>query len=239
MKTSFLATTLVSTLGLFTACGGGSDLDSGAGDSGGTGTNTLLVNGSVSADPRLTNARAAAEFDTEFSLRIMLNGVGVTTGTVTITGNSGEFPLTYVGDNGQWEGRGLGYDEVYILDVISGEHEVTGVRVDGPDFHTFEEPLAGATVDSTLPLKVTWDSGESADSTAIRADNIDWVSIPDEQTYMLAAGSLDANQDQATTNELRLVRTNRVIPAGGVGGSEFSVSIENRIDVVAQPNPAL
>lgn len=233
-------TTLVSTLGLFAACGGGgSDLDPGAGDSGGTGTNTLLVNGSVSADPRLTNARAAAEFDTEFSLRITLNGVGVTTGNVTITGNSGKFPLTYVGDNGKWEGVGLGYDEVYILDVISGEHEVTGVRVDGPDFHTFKEPLPGATVDSTLPLKVTWDSGESADSTAIRADKIDWVSIPDEQTYMLSAGSLDAANDQATPNDLRLVRTNRVIPAGAVGGSEFSVSVENRIEIVAQPNPAL
>ncbi len=240
MKTRFLMTALLAALGSVTACGGtGSDLDPGSGDDSGDGTNTLLVNGSVHADPRFTNARAAAEFDSDFSLRILLNGVGVTTGTVTITGNSGTFPLRYVGDNGKWEGNGLGYDEVYILDVISGADEVTGVRVDGPDFHSFIKPTAGATVDSTLPLEVTWDSNEKADTTAIRADKIEWVSIVDTHLYMLAPGALDAERDQAKTNDLRLVRTNRVIPAGAVAGSEFSVSIENRIEVVAQPNPAL
>lgn len=240
MKTTFLATTFISAIGLFAACGSsGSDLDPGAGDSPGTGTNTLFVAGSVNAEPRLTNARSAGDFATEFSIDIRLAGIGITAGTVTVTGNSGEFPLTYVGDNGRWEGRGLGYDEVYILDVVSGEHEVTGVRVDGPDFHTFAEPLAGATVDSTMPLKVTWDSEETADSTAIRADKIDWVSIPDTGLYMLAGGALEADASQATVNDLRLERTNRVIPAGAVAGSEFSVRIENRIEIVAQPNPAL
>ncbi len=237
MKTQLIS--FASVLALTACGGGGSDLDPGAGDDPGDGTSTLLVDGDVSAEPRFSNARTSGDFDTDFSVRITLGGVGVTTGTVTVTGNAGTFPLTFVGDNGKWEGRGLGYDEVYILDVVSGDNEVTGVRVDGPDFHFFVEPTSGATVDSTLPLKVTWDSAETADSTAIRADKIDWVSISDERLYMMAPGSLDADADQAKTNELKLARTNRVVPAGAVAGSQFSVRIENRIEVVAQPNPAL
>jgi len=222
-----------------TACGGGDPLAPGAGDDPGDGTSTLQVNGSVQAEPRLSNARTAADFSTDFSVRILLNGVGVTTGEVYVTSSSGSVPLAYVGDNGKWEGRAAGYDEVYLLDVKSGADEVTNVRVDGPDLHVFVKPTAGQTVDSTMPLEVTWDAGETADTTAIRADAIDWVSIPDEHAYMLAPGALDANASEAKTNELQLSRTNRVIPAGAIAGSEFSVRVENRIEVVAQPNPAL
>ncbi len=237
MKTTLSILTLL--LGT-AACGGtDSDLDPGAGNDPGAGTSTLLVNGKVEASPRLTNARAAAEFDTDFEVQITLAGQGVTAGTVTVTSATGTYPLTYVGGTGQWEGRAIGYDEVYILDVTSGEHEASGIRVDGPDLHSFVKPSAGAAVDSTMQLEVTWASDERADSMGIRTDKIDWVSIPDEGRYMLAAGALDADADQAKPNELRLERSNRVVPAGAIAGSEFSVRIENRIDVVAQPNPAL
>jgi hypothetical protein len=241
MKTHFVSLTCALSLSAcLAACGGAdSDLDPGAGDDPGEGTSTLHVEGRVGAEPRFSNAQSAADFDTEFSVRITLNDLGVTTGEVTITSNSGTFPLTYVGDNGRWEGNGGGYDEVYVLDVISGADAATGIRVDGPDFHTFVKPTAGETVDSTLPLEVTWSAREPADSTAIRADAIDWVSIPDEHTYSLAGGALAANSGEATTNDLQLVRVNRVIPAGAIPGSEFSVRIENSIQVVAQPNPAL
>ncbi|MBA3499741.1 MAG: hypothetical protein M4D80_07095 [Myxococcota bacterium] len=236
MSTRFLTSALVLSLG---ACGGGSDTDPGSGSDTGEGTNTLFVSGNVEASPALTNARSSAEFTTDFEVQIKLNDVGVTAGTVTITSSTGKFPLTYVGDNGRWEGRANGYDEVYILDIVSGTNEVTGVRVDGPDFHTFIKPTAGTTVDSTLPLEVTWDSDQDAETSAIRADNIDWVSIPDSGKFMLGVGALDADADQAKQNELRLMRLNRVVPAGAVAGSEFSVRVENRIDVIAAPNPAL
>lgn len=236
---SFLrSSSLLVTLSL-AACGGDDPLAPGAGDDPGDGTSTLQVNGSVQAEPRLANARAAADFSTEFSVRILLNGAPVTTGEVYVTSRSGEVPLAYVGDNGTWEGRAAGYDEVYLLDVISGADEVRNVRVDGPDLHTFVKPTAGQTVDSTQPLEVTWDAGEKADTTAIRADAIDWVSIDDSHAYMLAGGALQANSSEATTNEVELRRTNRVIPAGAIAGSEFSVRVENVIEVVAQPNPAL
>ena len=219
------------------ACGGGSSLDPGSGNDPGGGTSTLLVRGTVDAEPRLNNARNAAEFDTDFQVRISLAGQQVTTGTVTVTSSTGTYPLTFVEE--EWRGRAPGYDEVYVLDVESGDNDVVGVRVDGPDFHFFTKPMPGATVDSTMPLEVTWDASQNADSAAIRAAEIEWVSIEDSNKYMLAGGSLKAERDQAKTNELRLARVNRVVPAGAVPGSEFSVSVENRIEVVAQPNPAL
>ena len=220
------------------ACGG-SDLDPGAGNDPGEGTSTLLVDGNITAQPRLVNARDRGDFDTEISVRVSLNLVPVTVGTVMVTSTSGTIPLTFRPDPARWEGTAAGYDEVYILDVESGEDFVEGVRVDGPDIHVFTEPVAGATVDSTLPLRLRWERDETADSTSIDVEELDKIAIPDTGEYMLAGGALKAEQDQARENTIELSRTNRVTPAGAVGGSELSVRVENRIQVVAQPNPAL
>lgn len=220
------------------ACGG-SDLDPGAGNDPGKGTLTLLVDGSVSATPQLTNAREPADFTTELSVRVTLNQQPVTTGTVTITSASGQFPLTFRPDPGRWEGTAPGYDEVYILDVVSGADTVEGVRVDGPDIHTFKAPVAGATVDSTQPLLLTWDSDQKADTASVDTEKLDRIAIEDTHQYMLAGGALKAEKDKVSENTIRLSRTNRVTPTGAVAGSELTVRIENRIQVVAQPNPAL
>lgn len=239
MNTRFLTSALILSLA---ACGGsGSDLEPGAGDNTGGGTNTLFVEGRVSAEGRLTNARIAAEFDTEFSIRILLNNVPVTTGEVTITSASGTFPLAFTtfDNESRWVGRQNGYDEVYILDVISGSDNVHDVRVDGPDVHVFEAPIAGATVDSTMPLPVDWTRSDTADIASIDTDILDKLSIPDSGEYMLAAGSLEAKPDEARENRIQIERTDRVIPSGAVAGSEFSVRLRNQITVVAAPNPAL
>lgn len=232
--TRFLATALV-----LAACGGGSSLDPGAGDDPGDGTSTLFVDGRASAEARLANARTNAEFDTDFSIRVLLNDVPVTTGTVTITSASGTFALTYSGEEGRWTGRQNGYDEVYILDVESGADNVFGVRVDGPDVHVFSAPVAGATVDSTMPLEINWNRDNTADIASIDTGRIDKLSIPDSGTYMLSAGALEAERDKARENAIQIERTDRVVPAGAVAGSEFSVRIRNAIGVVAAPNPAL
>lgn len=220
------------------ACGG-SDLDPGAGDDPGEGTSTLLVNGDITARPRLANARDRGDYDTELSVRVTLNQLPVTTGTVTVTSAGGMIPLTFRPDPARWEGSAAGYDQVYILDVRAGDDAIEGVRVDGPDIHVFTAPLAGATVDSTQPLKVTWDADQTADSASIDTEQLERVAIADSGEYMLSGGALKAEQDKALENTIELTRTNRVAPAGAVGGSDFSVRVENRISVVAQPNPAL
>ena len=191
----------------------------------------------MTAHPRINNARNDVDFDTSISVRVMLNQQAVTGGTVIVTSNSGEFPLTYRPSENRWEGTISGYDEVYILDVESGPDKVTGVRVDGPDLHYFKKPTAGATVDSRMPLDISWGSDQTADSASIDADEIDKIGIPDTGTYLLAAGALKADRDQARTNRIRLNRSNRVTPKGAVGGSELSVEVENSIEVVAMPIP--
>lgn len=234
MTVRFLTSALVLSL---SACGSGSPLDPGAGDSAGSGTNTLFVEGRVHAEPRLTNARSGVEFNTDFSILVLLNGAPVTTGIVTITSASGEFPLTYVVD--RWVGQMNGYDEVYKLDIESGSNNVHDVRVDGPDVHTFEKPLAGATVDSTMPLPIDWARDDEADIASIDAERIDKLSIPDSGQYMLSALALDADADQPRENDIEIERTDRVAPAGAIAGSEFTVRVRNRITVIAAPNPAL
>jgi hypothetical protein len=228
---------LVSVLGAG-ACGG-SDTDPGAGDDPGKGTSTLLINGDITARPRIANARDPGDFETEISVRATLGQQPVALGSVMVTSSSGMVPLTFRADRARWEGTAAGYDEVYILDVQSGADAVEGVRVDGPDIHVFTAPTAGATLDSTQPLRVTWDSDQTADSASISVGDIERLAIPDSGDYTLSPGSLRAERDQARENTIYLSRMNRVTPAGAVGGSDFSVTIENRIVVVAQPNPAL
>src|SRR4051812_3181327 len=114
MKSIILASSL---LFGFAACGG-SDLDPGSGDDPGSGTSTLTVNGSISAQARLSNAHDPAEFDTEISVRIQLAGQNVTTGSVMVTSSSGTVVLAYNPDNGgRWRGTAPRHREGYRLRV--------------------------------------------------------------------------------------------------------------------------
>ena len=238
MKFFRLALLVPCSLMLAASCGG-SDLDPGAGNDPGTGTSTLEVDGEIRARPRLINARVAGDFETHFSVEVSLNGQPVTTGTVMVTSRTAATPLVFRADAGKWEATAAGYDEVYVLDVASGEDAVEGVRVDGPDLHVFTEPTAGATVDSTLAMRVVWRSEQEATAASIKAEEIDRIAIVDTGSYMLPAGALKAEKDAPRENTIELIRMNRVTPAGAIGSSSVSVEVENRIEVVALANPAL
>jgi len=229
---------VISTL-LVGACGG-TDLGPGAGNDVGDGTQTLVVNGSANANAELTNARNPADFNTEFNVRISLGGQPVTTGTVTITSSTGSIELAFqdAGNNtGRWRGTAPGYDQVYVLDVVSGEDNVVGVRVDGPDVHVFDEPVAGSTVDSTMPLDIKWSRSDEAASASVETDGLDPLAIVDSGTHTLPPGTLRTEQDKPRENTIRITRTNRVTPQGAAGGSEWSVSIRNDIQVLAAAVP--
>lgn len=225
---------------VFAACGG-TDLDPGSGDDPGTGTSTLAVEANVSANARVENARTAGEFDTEMTVRITKDGADVTTGDVTMTSASGTVTLVFdtTENRNRWRAIAAGYDEVYVLDIESGDDNLLGVRVDGPDIHTFTSPAPRAEVDSTMQLAVTWERGDQADSASIRAKETDDISMPDAGSYMLAAGSLKAKKDETEENELRIRRTNRITPGGAAGGSVMAITVDNRMTILAAPNPAL
>jgi hypothetical protein len=227
--------TVLASIGLYgvAACGG-SVLDPGAGNDAGRGTATLAIDGSAHAVPRLINAKTTNDFDTELSVHVALGNQTVTTGTVMITSASGKTALTYRFDN-RWSGMAPGYDQVYILDVVSGSDTVEGVRVDGPDLHVFSQPTEGETVDATLPLKIAWTRADTAELASLRTDNIGTIQIADTGSYSLAPGSLRTDKTQARPNTLRLTRTNRVVPTGAVAGSSWLVAIDNTVDVIAEP----
>jgi hypothetical protein len=217
-------------------------LEPGAGDDPGTGTNSLLVDGSVSASPRFANATSYNDYDTDFSISVSLNGTRVDTGSVRITTLRTAVELAWDNNGGQfgnWRGTLAGYDEVYRLDIVYGPDRVERLIVDGPDIAVITAPVAGASLDSTVANTVKWSRDDEADLITIRADGSDRVTITDSGTYALAPGSLDAHRDQARTNTLELRRTNNVAPAGAFGGSTFSVTVDQELEVVALPNPAL
>ena len=236
MRTMHIPTLFVISLGL-AACGG-SNLDPGSGNSQGTGTRTLLVDGSVDASASIPNAGDATAFTTHFDVRLTKDQTPVTTGTVTVTSNGGDAALTLDTTNGgHWVGTQTGYFEVYQLDVTSGADTIGGVRVDGPDVHTFTAPALGATVDTSQPVAVTWSRDDHADVATIDTHNLDHAVIDDSGSYALAAGALRSSVDKTENDTIELRRTNQVTPAGAVAGSSLSVSVTNDVDVVVSPNP--
>ncbi len=222
------------------ACGG-SPLDPGAGNSLGTGTSTLLVDGTARAHAQIANAKSSTDFSTDFAVQVTLNNVPVTSGTVEVKSSKLTTELTWRADQngGQWEGTAAGYDEAYELNVISGPDKVMGVIVDGPDIHTFTLPMLGATLDSTVANDMTWSRAAAADVATFRVGDLDRLTIADTGDFSIPAGSLKADQQQARPNQLTLTRENHVSPKGAVAGSTFSVAVDNELDVIAAPNPAL
>ena len=233
IKISSLGFVVLSALG---ACGG-SDFDPGAGDDPGTGTSTLTIEGTVAARAQISNALAATDFDTSVSVRVTAGTTTVSTGTVAVTTASGKIQLAFSPDDQRWKGTLPSYEEVFQLDVDSGADYVHGLRIDGPEAFHFTAPTPGATVDSTMQLPIAWSTDSAADAAAIDTDQVQAIAIADTGTYTLAAGSLKTEKDKARTNTLTLTRSNTLVPGGAAGGSQFTISIRNQIDLVAAPAP--
>ena len=88
---------------------------------------------------------------------------------------------------------------------------------------------------SEMPLAITWNRAEQADSATIQTRQLNPVTITDSRTYSLAMGSLKSKPDQTENEEIELVRSSLVAPAGAVAGSWFRVRIRNAVTVVVQP----
>jgi hypothetical protein len=214
------------------------DLMPGAGNDLGHGTRTLVLDGSAHAQARVFNARRSADFDTAFSLRLFRDNRTVTTGTVTITSSTGKITLTVA--DGRWTGAAPSYDQVYQVDVIIGDppslvDTIIDLRVDGPDIHVFSDPPAGSNVEATRPLPIHWQRSIQAEAAAVRTEMIDWIAVPDSGSYALASGSVKADRAEVRQHRLSLSRSNSVIPAGGAAGSRWTVTIENQLNIMTQP----
>jgi hypothetical protein len=205
----------------------------------GTGTGTILVTGTAHADSQTVNAATSTSFVTQFDFDLQINYAPVTTGTVTLTSQTGVATLTFQqnggGNNGTWQGMSANYDPVYELNVTAGPDNIKGVYVQGPDIHLFQTPTAGASLDSTMTITTTWKRSTTAEEARFGVGDVQGLVIPDSQTYAIPAGTLHANRGQATPNTMRLTRSNSVVPKGALAGSMVSVEITQTLDVVALP----
>ena len=232
------------------ACGddpaGGSGADaaidgsgSGSGDAGvidnpGTGTSTLVVDATASAEPSVVNSADPSNFTTTFAVRVTKDATDITTGTVSITSSAGSVALLFDTTTMRWRGAQAGYFQNYSLDVTSGADNVAGVTVHGPDIHTITAPATGATVDSEVPLAITWARTEMAEGAVLRTREINNVAIEDSGTYMLAMNALRSKPNETEVEEVEITRSQRITPAGGAAGSSFRVTIRNGISLVVQ-----
>src|SRR4029077_708277 len=87
--------TFIALLGLVVVACAHDPYAPGAGDSGGSGTQTLVVNRSAIAHPNIGNASHASDFATNINLRVSLSNMPVTTGTVTISSSSAKLDLMF------------------------------------------------------------------------------------------------------------------------------------------------
>jgi hypothetical protein len=215
---------------MLAACGGGPVSDPG------TGTGTLFVDADMNASSDTPNATQSSQFATDFHVRVQLNGADVTTGTVTVSDDSGSTSLVYDGTNGnRWHGTQNGYTGQYTLDIESGTNKVEGVVLTGPDVHVFTAPTGTAAVDATKPLEVDWTRGVQADEATIQTNKLDRVPIPDSGTFMIPVGGVDSDATATKDDDIVIVRTSTIAPAGAIGGSQVRVSVENHLPIVVAP----
>jgi len=214
------------------ACGD-DGLSQAVADDPGTGTQTLRVTASACATPNLKTASTSTDFQTEFSARITLAQQTVTSGHVTVTSVTGKVPLTY--RDGSWHGFAASYDEVYTLDVTSGEHAITGARINGPDIQVITAPMQDDKVDTSQPLMLTWMRERIADHTTVEIGPSYSAKIPDNGSFVIEPGVLRADRTGQRQNTLHLIRTNTLEPAGAITGSSFDVELDNEVDIEALP----
>lgn len=191
------------------------------------------------ATPVVPNAKDPGDFLTSFRVRLERGGIPVTTGLVSLESSQGVVMLTYSGEGNRWVGSQNGYSEVYRLAAKADADYVDGVRVDGPSVHTFTAPLPGATVDTQLPVTVTWTKSGTAETARIDTDKLDELVIPDSGSYAIPAGGFKSKSGEVEQERIRLDRSQRVTPLGAVAGSELRVTVRNEISVVVAAAPAL
>jgi hypothetical protein len=207
------------------------------GDNLGEGTQTLRVVGTVDAENLIANASSENDFRTEFVVWVSRADVDVADALVMLESDGGEVELTWNVDDERYEGSQVGYYRSYILDVSAGDDFVYDVRVEGPDIHTIDAPLAGATVPGNVDLVVDWSRDDQAEVAEVETREMDWIGTVDSGTYAVPAGMLRTEEDKTEEERVRVRRRNQLSPTGGAGGSSFAVQVENEIEFLVAPTP--
>ncbi len=130
------------------------------------------------------------------------------------------------------------YEQVYVLDVESGDDAIHDVRVDGPSPVVFTSPAESSTIDPASPLEVRWEPS-TADQTSmlINPQGTSLGQIDDDGSFTIPPNTWVTNP--AGSHAIGLLRTNSVTPAGASEGSRMSVEAENYLHVCDRPSTGL
>jgi hypothetical protein len=148
-------------------------------------------------------------------------GAPVTTATVTMTSDiGGQVVLTHQG-GGQYTGALAGWGTIYTLDVQSGDDNLHGaVKAPRPAPIISPDPTVAFDAHATPTIDLKWDY-DLADSVTVRSrDTLNWGPAADPGTINVATTIF-----VATSQEVRVARTNSVALAGGVVGSKLSADL--------------
>lgn len=199
------------------------------GNSTGSGSNTLRIDGEASATESVNNGSMASDFSTELSVRVSKGGAPVTGATVTIRSSCGEVALTDDMGTGTYTGTQSSYCQTYSLDVTSGSDRVAGVTLVGPAIHTISTPTERQNVSSRMALGIAW-SPRGASETRIESRDYTNTLMGDPGASEIPMGRLRFEPGTATNERVRVIRSNSLQPAGAVTGSTFTVRVRNEVE---------
>ncbi len=214
---------LIATVAL-AACGGkpGTALDH---NRAGSGSGTLQVTASVDASGGSTNLTVD-----------LTDGLGSPVSGATVTMHNLDFQdVTLVeataGSGHYVNSRAAVSNADFGLDVSHPtKGSVTGVAVGNPGMQLINAPAANTTVPALQPLAISWTTPIAAQTASVETRNLTQTLVPDTGAYTIPGASNPVN----TTQRLIVQRYNTVSIAGGIIGSQMTVTNKATVSYTVQ-----
>lgn len=205
----------------------------------GTGTKTLKVVAALEAREQIPNASSRNDFDVTVEVLVTKDSLPVSDALVIATLDGDDEILLDEGDllKGRYTASRVGYPGSVELDVESGDDNVKDALLLCPDIHVFKSPTPGQVVPAGQDLEVKWDRDEPADAAELESKKEGRIEIEDTGSYTLDATHFPGKPDKQEDDRITLWRTERVGLEGGVGGSELSVLVRNRVEFLVDTTP--
>jgi hypothetical protein len=216
---------------LLIGCGGSEDP--------GTGTRTLKVVAALEAREQIPNASNTNDFDVDIEVWVTRDSLPVADALVVVTLDGGQEILLDQGEllKGRYTASRVGYPSSVELDVESGQDNVKDALLLCPDIHVFKSPTSGEVVPANQDLQVKWERDDVADAAELESKKEGKLEIEDTGSYTLDATLFPSKPDKQEDDHITLWRTKRVGLEGGVGGSELSVTVRNRVEFLIDTAP--
>lgn len=193
----------------------------------GTGTGTLQVMGAI-------DATTSGGPQTTFAVDLQ-DGFGAAVSGATVTVHNADFqdvPLVEVaaGSGHYVNSRAAISNADFGLDVSHSKGSVQGVAAGNPGMQIINAPLANAIVPAGQALAVSWTTPVAAQTASVETRNMSQTMVPDTGTYLVAGTSNPPNTQQ----RLSIDRLNAVSIAGGIIGSQLTVTNHARVVYTVQ-----